>query len=194
MPTSEIESIFAPKVKPKSKTDDASQKQSAVKRKDHGGDGAALIVKKKKKSSVKGKTEHDNAQSDGKTSGRPVATLKSTWTVTDGDDGAPTHTSSMATDSRPKPTPAPSKSATKSKSKKLPHPPSSVEVVTDPSLKAKTKPSPVSSSEPDEFADLRGTKSGRAKIDGLNLFQAEELNIGKGGDTPDCPFDCKCCY
>ncbi|KAL3900652.1 MAG: hypothetical protein SGCHY_001184 [Lobulomycetales sp.] len=46
----------------------------------------------------------------------------------------------------------------------------------------------------DDFADSRGTRSKRRKIDGLDLYSAEELNIGKGGDTEDCPFDCKCCF
>ena len=31
-------------------------------------------------------------------------------------------------------------------------------------------------------------------IDGLKIYSINELNIGKGGGTEDCPFDCKCCY
>ena len=30
--------------------------------------------------------------------------------------------------------------------------------------------------------------------DGYNLFTVEEMNIGKGGDTSECPFDCQCCF
>ena len=29
---------------------------------------------------------------------------------------------------------------------------------------------------------------------GLNVFKAHHLGIGRGGYTPLCPFDCKCCY
>ena len=28
--------------------------------------------------------------------------------------------------------------------------------------------------------------------DGLPIFTMDELNIGKGGNTDQCPFDCKC--
>lgn len=38
------------------------------------------------------------------------------------------------------------------------------------------------------------TKSDRKFIDGLPIYTVEELKIGKGGDTEDCPFDCDCCY
>jgi hypothetical protein len=48
--------------------------------------------------------------------------------------------------------------------------------------------------EQDGFGDSRGNKGKRRKIDELDLYSTEELNIGKGGDTEDCPFDCKCCY
>jgi hypothetical protein len=30
--------------------------------------------------------------------------------------------------------------------------------------------------------------------EGWKVYTPEELNIGKGGDTPDCPFDCNCCF
>ena len=30
--------------------------------------------------------------------------------------------------------------------------------------------------------------------EGYKIYTAEELNIGMGGDTPDCPFDCNCCF
>ncbi|KAH9821663.1 hypothetical protein DFH28DRAFT_527791 [Melampsora americana] len=42
------------------------------------------------------------------------------------------------------------------------------------------------------FRDSRGT---RAKTDdGLPIYSVEELNIGLGGDTEACPFDCDCCF
>lgn len=75
----------------------------------------------------------------------------------------------------------------------------------------------------DGFADSRGTRSSRGKLlssftshpldnknpifkypllhshqakteDGLLIYSATEMNIGKGGDTEDCPFDCWCCF
>ncbi|BDA45706.1 Uncharacterized protein C6G9.01c at C-terminar half [Coccomyxa sp. Obi] len=45
--------------------------------------------------------------------------------------------------------------------------------------------------------DIFGTGSGkdrRKTADGLTLYTEDELNFGKGGDTPLCPFDCKCCF
>lgn len=45
--------------------------------------------------------------------------------------------------------------------------------------------------------DIFGTGTGRARrktADGLTLYTEDELNSGKGGDTPLCPFDCKCCF
>ena len=29
---------------------------------------------------------------------------------------------------------------------------------------------------------------------GLKVYRVDQLNIGKGGNTPLCPFDCDCCY
>ena len=30
--------------------------------------------------------------------------------------------------------------------------------------------------------------------DGYKIYKLEDLNLGKGGNTPDCPFDCQCCF
>lgn len=30
--------------------------------------------------------------------------------------------------------------------------------------------------------------------EGFLIYNQEELNIGKGGDTELCPFDCDCCF
>ncbi|KAI8366837.1 uncharacterized protein BYT42DRAFT_588046 [Radiomyces spectabilis] len=46
----------------------------------------------------------------------------------------------------------------------------------------------------DGFADSRGKKSKRMTEDGYPIFDVKELRIGEGGDTPDCPFDCQCCF
>jgi hypothetical protein len=46
-------------------------------------------------------------------------------------------------------------------------------------------------------ATTKGQKdsSGRQKTgDGYNLYKEDELDLGKGGDTPECPFDCACCF
>ena len=29
---------------------------------------------------------------------------------------------------------------------------------------------------------------------GLNVYKAHHLGLGKGGNTPQCPFDCWCCF
>jgi hypothetical protein len=29
---------------------------------------------------------------------------------------------------------------------------------------------------------------------GLNVYKAHHLGLGRGGDTPLCPFDCSCCF
>lgn len=45
--------------------------------------------------------------------------------------------------------------------------------------------------------DLFGTEtqgSRRYDAEGLPIFSVEELDIGKGKDTADCPFDCDCCF
>lgn len=30
--------------------------------------------------------------------------------------------------------------------------------------------------------------------EGFRIYTAEELNVGKGGSTAECPFDCSCCF
>ncbi len=30
--------------------------------------------------------------------------------------------------------------------------------------------------------------------EGLPVYSTEELNIGTGGNTDQCPFDCSCCF
>ncbi|EOD09190.1 hypothetical protein EMIHUDRAFT_120743 [Emiliania huxleyi CCMP1516] len=29
---------------------------------------------------------------------------------------------------------------------------------------------------------------------GLRVYKAHDLGLGRGGGTPLCPFDCKCCF
>jgi hypothetical protein len=47
----------------------------------------------------------------------------------------------------------------------------------------------------DAFRDSRGVSGRRKKVDGLNVYSEEELNLHlnlTGGGTPLCPFDCQC--
>ncbi|PRP76359.1 hypothetical protein PROFUN_08827 [Planoprotostelium fungivorum] len=49
--------------------------------------------------------------------------------------------------------------------------------------------------ENDIFSDSRGTNSdGRKVIDGYTVYSFDELKLDQGKDTPDCPFDCDCCF
>jgi hypothetical protein len=34
----------------------------------------------------------------------------------------------------------------------------------------------------------------RVDADGLAVFTEDELKVGQGGNTPQCPFDCECCF
>ena len=47
----------------------------------------------------------------------------------------------------------------------------------------------------DDFRQrLTTPKGGRKVVDGLLVYTEDELRIGQGGGTKDCPFDCWCCY
>ncbi|EKX72119.1 conserved hypothetical protein [Theileria equi strain WA] len=45
-----------------------------------------------------------------------------------------------------------------------------------------------------EYSTVPLEGKGRPTIDNLPVYTMEELNIGKGGDTELCPFDCDCCF
>ena len=47
--------------------------------------------------------------------------------------------------------------------------------------------------EPESKKDAK-PKAGRFTEEGFKIYTTDELNIGKGGDTADCPFDCNCCF
>ena len=34
----------------------------------------------------------------------------------------------------------------------------------------------------------------RRDEEGLPVYSPDELNMGRGGETGDCPFDCNCCF
>mmetsp|Transcript_28130 Transcript_28130/g.66098 ORF Transcript_28130/g.66098 Transcript_28130/m.66098 type:complete len:172 (+) Transcript_28130:56-571(+) len=36
--------------------------------------------------------------------------------------------------------------------------------------------------------------TGRRTKDKLRIFKAHLIKVGEGGGTPQCPFDCSCCY
>jgi hypothetical protein len=44
------------------------------------------------------------------------------------------------------------------------------------------------------YSTTTTTTGRRYTEDGLPIYTEEELNIGKGGGTPLCPFDCNCCF
>ncbi|KAF9302871.1 hypothetical protein BGZ74_004710 [Mortierella antarctica] len=46
---------------------------------------------------------------------------------------------------------------------------------------------------PDSDDELE-KKGKRRTDDGLRLFDINDLGIGKGGNTDQCPFDCECCF
>lgn len=46
----------------------------------------------------------------------------------------------------------------------------------------------------DAFFDSRGTKAVALTDDGLPVYRDKDLNVGKGGATSRCPFDCDCCF
>lgn len=51
----------------------------------------------------------------------------------------------------------------------------------------------IQGSKDDLFAE-EPQKQRKYDAEGLPIFSEEELNIGKGKDTADCPFDCNCCF
>ncbi|KAJ3276992.1 hypothetical protein HDV01_000044 [Terramyces sp. JEL0728] len=62
---------------------------------------------------------------------------------------------------------------------------------------AKPQPKKPKIVDPDDdgFADSRGTKPRKQTEDGLPIYLDTELNVGlEGGETPQCPFDCQCCF
>ncbi|CAG8475240.1 25833_t:CDS:2 [Dentiscutata erythropus] len=62
-----------------------------------------------------------------------------------------------------------------------------------PAIPDKSRNKKLRENDTDGFSDSRGTKSRKTTEDGLAVYDINELNIGNGGDTPLCPFDCECC-
>ena len=61
------------------------------------------------------------------------------------------------------------------------------------SLKKVKKEEPIAKVAPKKPVEAKA-KPARYTDDGLRIYSKEELNMGKGGDTADCPFDCDCCF
>lgn len=50
------------------------------------------------------------------------------------------------------------------------------------------------SSDPFGLTARGTTRSNDVTEEGWKIYTPAELNIGKGGDTAECPFDCSCCF
>jgi hypothetical protein len=59
---------------------------------------------------------------------------------------------------------------------------------------AKSKQNEKADKEDDDFAQMRGPQKRKKTTEGFHIYTVEELNIGKGGNTDLCPFDCNCCF
>lgn len=50
-------------------------------------------------------------------------------------------------------------------------------------------------SHKEEYTSISASGETRRRTeDNLPIYTVEELNIGKGGNTDECPFDCNCCF
>ncbi|EEB07170.1 hypothetical protein SJAG_02251 [Schizosaccharomyces japonicus yFS275] len=58
---------------------------------------------------------------------------------------------------------------------------------------AKSQMKPKKMPKDDLFADPKGNTGRKRTEEGFLVYDEDELRIGKGGDTPLCPFDCDCC-
>ena len=61
-------------------------------------------------------------------------------------------------------------------------------------LKLKQEITALDPNHPQAIVDKKKKKEKRKRVDGLRIFTEEELKIGQGGGTADCPFDCDCCF
>jgi hypothetical protein len=46
----------------------------------------------------------------------------------------------------------------------------------------------------DQESKIEKPKATRFTEEGFKIYTTEDLNIGNGKDTEDCPFDCNCCF
>lgn len=73
--------------------------------------------------------------------------------------------------------------STKNKSKVVAKKPAAKKEETNKTAKAVAPAKKSGSSKPAKYTE-----------EGFKIYTAEELKIGQGGDTSDCPFDCNCCF
>lgn len=65
--------------------------------------------------------------------------------------------------------------------------------------KSKVEKPAVKKEEPKKKVVKKEASSGAKKParfteEGFKIYSKEDLKIGQGGDTSDCPFDCNCCF
>ncbi|DBA72190.1 hypothetical protein WJX79_010797 [Trebouxia sp. C0005] len=64
-----------------------------------------------------------------------------------------------------------------------------------PNKKVKLAPKPAAfQGSKDDIFGTGQPKQRRFDAEGLPVYTADELNVGAGGDTDQCPFDCTCCF
>lgn len=61
-------------------------------------------------------------------------------------------------------------------------------------IKVKARKNAGTSADPFQLSKTEQGAPGDFTEEGYRVYTPEELNIGKGRDTADCPFDCKCCF
>lgn len=61
-------------------------------------------------------------------------------------------------------------------------------------MKVKARKSGGSSADPFQLSKIANAGCADFTEEGYKIYTPEELNIGKGGNTSECPFDCKCCF
>ena len=61
-------------------------------------------------------------------------------------------------------------------------------------VKIKPEQRPKGSSSDPLGAGMKSGHNRKYTEEGWPIYTEEELNIGKGGETADCPFDCQCCF
>ncbi|EHY66030.1 hypothetical protein NEAUS04_2245 [Nematocida ausubeli] len=59
------------------------------------------------------------------------------------------------------------------------------------------KPNRKTKTKKEKPYEVRGSSALEQDIfscDGYKIYTQEELKIGRGGNTPNCPIDCDCCF
>jgi hypothetical protein len=56
------------------------------------------------------------------------------------------------------------------------------------------RPSSADKGSKDDIFGEGPAKARRVDEEGLPVYSTEELNVGQGGNSAACPFDCECCF